>query len=182
MQRRFTGPCGVAITQQPESLQVCEGDPAVFHVEAQGENLSYQWQHDDQNIPGATTDTLMIDAATSEDEGDYRCIVADHCDNSETSVEASLALAPPAVINTQPMGGTFCVGDSIFLFAGVSGGVSLQWFKDGEAIPGAVSAFLSITNAQTTDSGDYQLFVSGACNDVQSDIATIVVESCGDGG
>ena len=64
MRVRFTAnvvPPG--ITQHPQSQTVAIGQVVTFTVAASGATpLSYQWQRNDVNIPGATSDTYTITA------------------------------------------------------------------------------------------------------------------------
>ena len=59
----------------------------------------------------------------------------------------------PPVFNTQPVGGTFNAGGNLMLTADVAGATSLQWFKDGFAIPGATSATLMLNNVRGSRGG-----------------------------
>ncbi|HYG23331.1 MAG TPA: hypothetical protein VEH04_11155 [Verrucomicrobiae bacterium] len=55
-------------------------------------------------------------------------------------------------------------GTNIVLSPLVSGegSISMQWFKDGQALPGETSAVLSLPNVQTNQSGNYSLIASNA--------------------
>ena len=70
------------ISTQPTGQTVTEGNTASFTVEANGDNLSYQWQQSADNgqswpdIDGATNDTYSIEATTISMSGyQYRCVV-----------------------------------------------------------------------------------------------------------
>ncbi len=53
--------------------------------------------------------------------------------------------------------------------------LSYQWRKNNVNIGGATSATLTITSAQSSDAGNYQVVVSNAAGSVTSDIATLTV-------
>ena len=53
--------------------------------------------------------------------------------------------------------------------------LSYQWRKSNVNIPGATSATLTITSAQSSDAGNYQVVVSNAAGSVTSGIATLTV-------
>ena len=75
------------ITSQPVDVQVNEGDNFTLSVGVTGTNLSYQWYKDNNalvdggNVLGATTSTLSISSATSNDEGWYYCEISNVCGN-----------------------------------------------------------------------------------------------------
>jgi|GEM_PF-436104 plastocyanin len=85
------------IAEHPQSRAVSAGSSVTFSVSAWGTApLSYQWQRDAVDIPGADDSTLTIAAVTGEDEGEYRCIVS-NAFGTDTSEAAALelALTPP---------------------------------------------------------------------------------------
>ncbi len=167
------------IVSQPQSAETCLGMSAEFQLAATGGTppLTFQWQLNNQPIPGATEMTLIVESVTPEDLGTYRCEVSDGCSVSVFSQAATLTV-PEVAITASSNGGTVCVGGTIFLTVSTAGFPTLQWLKDGEPIPGATQAFLAITNATTEDSGTYSAVATGACNSVTSDGAMIEVIPC----
>ncbi len=86
----------VNITTNPAGQIVPEGGTATFTVAATGSGpLSYQWRKDGVNIPGATSDTLVIFPVTIDDAGDYDCVVSNTC-GGQTSAPATLTVKCPA--------------------------------------------------------------------------------------
>ena len=86
------------ITSQPEDVTVAEGATASFHIEAAGENLSYQWQVSTtgtswKNCSGAgyNTDTFSFTTKSSYSGRKYRCKVSDGTDTL-TSNSAELTV------------------------------------------------------------------------------------------
>src|SRR5262249_27661873 len=49
----------------------CEGETAVFALTAGGDNLTYEWFHNAVLMPGANFSTLVINAVTKDDAGNY---------------------------------------------------------------------------------------------------------------
>jgi Immunoglobulin domain/Calx-beta domain len=90
-----SGPTGTApaITQQPASVTVTEGQPASFTVVASGTApLSYQWTRNGQAISGATSATLQVPATVLGDSGStYRATVTNTL-GSATSNPATLTV------------------------------------------------------------------------------------------
>src|ERR1043166_5224463 len=64
------------ILTDPQSLTVDEGASASFTVVAGGGPLSFQWQKDRVNLPGATNATLTISNTVLGDAGDYTVVVS----------------------------------------------------------------------------------------------------------
>ena len=89
-----------------------------------------------------------------------------------------------AAIDTQPMNTDAELGTTITLSVVVTGYDTFQWFGPGDTmlnnggrISGADTDTLTITNAMTTDAGDYFVNVAmGASPAVQSNTATVRVE------
>ena len=52
-----------------------------------------------------------------------------------------------------------------------------QWSKDGEAIEGATSATLSLSNVGAGDAGDYKVLASNLVNSLTSRVASVLVNS-----
>ncbi|GAA0558387.1 carbohydrate-binding protein [Chitinophaga japonensis] len=82
------------VVNQPVSDTVVERDPASFFVEASGATpLSYRWQKNGADIPGATAAAYTIAQAAMADAGSYRCIVSNAV-GSDTSTAATLTVTP----------------------------------------------------------------------------------------
>jgi hypothetical protein len=78
------------ITNQPQSITVAQNAVANFSVTATGTGtLSYQWQKDGVNIPGATSSTYSLASAKPWHIGNYTAIVTDST-GSVISVAATL--------------------------------------------------------------------------------------------
>ena len=61
-------PAAAAIIQPPASLSVFAGQPATFQVQVTGSApIAYQWQRDSTDLPGATSATYTLPAATPMD-------------------------------------------------------------------------------------------------------------------
>ncbi|MEE9293551.1 MAG: immunoglobulin domain-containing protein [Phycisphaerae bacterium] len=167
------------IVTAPQDASVCIGGAATFSVEADGvPPLQFQWQYNGSDIPGATDATYAIDSISPADLGQYRCVVTDGCGLTVASAAAGLTLPPDPMILTQPIGGTFCIGDTIFLFVVAFDAESFQWFKDGVPIPEATSAFFILSDVTQIDAGAYHVLVGGACTDVASDSVDVFVIDC----
>ncbi|HEX6739489.1 MAG TPA: PQQ-dependent sugar dehydrogenase, partial [Vicinamibacteria bacterium] len=115
---RFNNNQAPAITQQPQSRTVAVGQSVSFTVAASGATpLSFQWQRNDVNIPGATAATFTIASAAASDNGATFRAVVTNAFGSATSNRATLTVTtnrpPTATINTPAAGTTFRGGQTI---------------------------------------------------------------------
>jgi len=71
-------PNTVLIQKHPQDLTLIEGNDGELAVTAWAKTppLSYQWKKDGVPLEGATDATLLIEAATFDDEGSYSCVVS----------------------------------------------------------------------------------------------------------
>lgn len=84
--------------------------------------------------------------------------------------------SPPS-ITAQPVGGSVTEGDT-FTFTVVASGtgtLAYQWKHGGVDIGGATGSTLSLSPAQLTDAGDYQVAVSNSAGTITSATATLTV-------
>lgn len=82
---------GPMITAQPQDKIVEKGKAATFTISATGNQLSYKWQKNGQDIDSANLPTYSINNVQYSDSGLYRCIVLDGC-GIDTSVEVKLSV------------------------------------------------------------------------------------------
>jgi len=181
-----------AITVQPVSQEVTEGDTVTFTVEATGtEPLSYKWMKngieliDDDNISGVNTNTLTINNVQLSDAGSYTVVVTNSV-GSVTSEAAVLTVNPAPVapsITTQPISQTVTEGDTVTFTVEATGTepLSYKWLKDGieltnnENISGVSTNTLTINNVQLSDAGSYAVVVTNAVGSVTSEAAVLTV-------
>ncbi len=183
-QRVYMGDCDVAITQGPVGGTVCEGLSTSLEVVASGSDggpVSYQWRRDGTDISGATSAEFVIESADEMHIGAYRCVVTAGCRDMAFTGSADLVVTDPATeFSLHPVGGSRCVGGSVFMIASASNAPNYQWTKDGVPIENATSTFLSLGNLTVEDSGVYNLVASNGCNTDISDDAVIIVTECAD--
>lgn len=126
------------ITQHPTNQQVAACQPATFSVMATGAApLGYQWQRDDEDIPGSTESALTLKNLTPGDSGAMFRAVVTNSFGTATSDEATLTFrdgqAPTATITSPPDGTKYNAGDTIN-FSG--GGTDPD---DGSLPPGSLT-------------------------------------------
>jgi len=168
-----------AITQQPRSQRVAEGEEVSFQAAASGDpTLAYQWQFDGTKVPGATSSTLTIASAQVSDSGEYTLVVTNTLGLIH-SRPARLTVLRPLKIVSQPVSQTVAPGSTVMLSVAVAGHPPpiYQWRLNGVNIPGAINPAYTITNAQPADGGSYQVVVANLGGAISSEIATVVVSS-----
>jgi DNA/RNA endonuclease G (NUC1) len=183
-----------SITTQPASRAASAGTSATFSVSTSGTPpFSYRWRKgttnlsNGGNIAGATSATLVLSNVQSADAAaDYNVVVTNTV-SAATSNNATLTVTPAApTITASPATQTITTGSTATLTVTAIGTapLSYQWRKggtplaDGGAISGASTATLTIANAQTTDSGSYDVIVSNGINpSATSTAATLTVSA-----
>ena len=119
---RYTGSGAPSISSHPSSRTVPVGQSTTFTVSATGTGtLSYHWQRDGVNIPGATGSSYTLASPAMTDNGAQFRAVVSNASGSATSNAATLTVtdnrAPTASI-TSPSSGTRYSGGSVINFGG----------------------------------------------------------------
>ena len=120
---RYTGIQSPSIGQQPVSPTISEGQTATLIVRASGDGpLTYRWQRNESDIPGATQSVYITPVTTLLDDGAvFRCVITN---SFGEVVSSSVALtvnpnqAPTPTINSPGVGSRYRAGDTIN-FAGM---------------------------------------------------------------
>ena len=170
-----------AITAQPVSVTVNQGQTAIFSVTATGiPAVTYQWQKGLTPITGATAATLILANAQPVDAASYTVVVTNTV-SSVTSGAATLTVNVPPTITTQPSSQTAAAGAnvtfSVAIGAGASPAPTYQWTKNGLNITGATNASLALNAVTAANAASYAVIVANAGGTVTSNTATLTVNS-----
>ena len=179
-----------AIAVQPANQTVGVGTNVNLTVVATGTApLRYQWQTNGinlvngGNISGATNAVLTISNVRTTNAGIYSVIVT-NAGGSVTSSNAVLTVLTSPEIIAQPTNFlAIAVGSKATFSVGTIGQVplSFQWkfngsnLVNGLHIMGATTGSLTVTNAQTTNSGTYWVVVTNVAGSVISSNAVLLV-------
>jgi sugar lactone lactonase YvrE len=145
-----------SITSQPQAATASDGATASFSVNASGSSLSYQWQRDGQNIPGATSASYTTPVLRYADNGAKFQVVVSGPNTSVTSSSVSLTVTPLALsLTTQPQAQTAKDGEVVSFDVGATGSqpVQYQWLRNGTPIAGATQATYTTAALTLTDDG-----------------------------
>jgi poly(3-hydroxybutyrate) depolymerase len=183
------------IVSQPVNNIQLSGQPASFWVVATGNSpLTYQWQKNGVDIPGATANWYTAPATTLADNGaTFRAVVTNGSGSATSTATTLTVRAAPTdpQITTQPADQTVTAGQpATFTVVATStpsqsqrGPVSqppltYQWTKNGMNIVGATAATLTIPAALTADCGAlFRVVVSSPSGSITSTGATLTVKS-----
>jgi hypothetical protein len=168
-----------SIQVQPLCWEGCPCTGATFSVKASGtEPLSYQWKKDGVEIPAANQNSYTVHNASMSDEGCYSVVAYNKCGFIESNA-ATLAISKTPCIITHPISQTCCECNpkSIIFSVAATGPKPMfyQWKKDGRILPGACSNKLMISDATSSDAGNYTAVVSNLYGSIESKAATLNV-------
>ena len=186
------GPYFVGISQ-PTNQVVVLGATVAFRVGALAcPRPNYQWYVNGVAIPGATdsrqdspgnsSSIYQIENAQPTNAGAYYAVLSNPSWGSQwgvvhVSASATLTVLTKPIINSSPQSQTAFVGSTVNFQASAAGAPPLayQWFFKGNAISGAASTELQLTNLQLSQSGNYTVVVTNTYGAVTSSPATLTV-------
>jgi hypothetical protein len=167
------------ITNQTSVISALANSNVTLSVGAFGTApLSYQWLFEGIAIADATNSSLTVSDVQSDDEGYYQAEVTNSV-GSAMSLPIILRVLPaPATIVSGPGSVTVSAGNPAVFDAGIIGSAPLliQWYQNGMLLPGANSAQLVISNAQSFNAGSYSVTVSNYLGTATSLPATLTVQ------
>lgn len=163
------------ITSVPaESVSVCLTETLTLRVTATGPGLTYQWQKDGNDIPGATAATYSTVAVNASVNGTYRCVVraaggmpiATRSTVVTSAARTRITRDVPTLIQPPQ-------GSGVFIEMDATGNPSdrYQWFRagvplqEGNKYRGVTTKRLFINDMQFADtSSTYTCLVTGGCS------------------
>ncbi len=170
------------ITQQLPSQTIRQGQAISLYAYAAGvPEPTFQWRKDGVNISGATSASFSKSNVASSDAGIYS-FVATNSAGSATSGGATVTVITPSAprIIGHPASASLLPGEYFYgLYVNVQSAVpyTIQWHRDGIAVPGAVGSNYYISNAQPSIAGTYTAVVTSTAGNVTSRDAVITVDS-----
>ncbi|OYU94937.1 MAG: hypothetical protein CFE21_14765 [Bacteroidetes bacterium B1(2017)] len=166
-----------SIVLQPIGKDTCVGSNLVLQCQAsvgQGQTLSYVWYKNNSLITSAHSDTLQITSLKASDTAYYKVKIGSACDSIYSdSAKIGMWDAPSLV---QDLTDQFkCSNDAVLFKIQAIGKVPLTftWKKNGVPITGATSDSLFISHAAYSDTGTYQVQVTGQCGVINSSLVSL---------
>jgi hypothetical protein len=171
-----------AITAQPASLVVSQGQTASFSVTATGTApLTYFWFKGATPMTNGPNPALTIANAQPADAGTYSVIVS----NSVSTIPSSGAtltvnvLSTAPAITSQPANQSIITGQTATFSVVATGTTPLNyyWRKGALVVTNSTVPSFTIANAQLTDAGSYSVIVSNSLGTATSSSATLTVST-----
>jgi alpha-tubulin suppressor-like RCC1 family protein len=165
------------ITQQPSNQTVTATSNATFSVSVVGSwPLSYQWQSNSMDIPGATNATLVISSARLNQSGTIYDAVVTNAVGMTVSSNAILNVVPE-IVAIQPQNLSTNGNATVTFTSAVTGAgpFAYQWQFNGTNLPNQTNSTLSLTGVVDTQSGAYDLIVSNSFGTVVSSNGMLTV-------
>ena len=166
------------ITQHPTGGSFTRGDAVSMNVVTEGdEPITYQWQFNGVDIPGATARVFQIPSATWFNNGSYRVIIQNRV-SKVTSKSATLRISSRPEFVLEPSNAKAARGGTHAFVSQAVGTprIRYQWFKDGAPLPGATSSRLALRNLDTVNEGDYHVVATNDLGFLASATVSLVVE------
>jgi len=166
-----------SVTNPPSSLTVVQGQNATFSVSASGDlPLSYQWRFNGVPVGGSSSSAYAVVGATVTNAGNYDAVVGNAYGWATSIVAQLTVLVPPSIIS-QPTNQTVVVGSNANFEVTAAGTEPLDyqwWFNGTNALAPNTNA-LTITNAQTNQTGSYTVVITNAAGSITSSVAGLIV-------
>jgi hypothetical protein len=166
----------------PTSHWMTAGGSVTFSATAVGSTpVSYQWQLNGANVPGATKSAYVLAGAQEQSAGNYSLVISNMLGAITSSPPAQLTLQYGPAIVSGPTNETVTVGQKAtfsVLALGVNVKTNLlaaQWYFNGAPLAKANSTVLSIPGATTNNDGTYYLVLSNHFGVTNSSPATLTV-------
>ncbi len=170
------------ITGQPASQTTVVGGTATFTATADGNApLSYQWVHEDVDIPGATDASLTLSNVQAADVGSYYVVVTNDVGATTSNAATLTVTGLPPVITVPPASQTVNAGANVTFAVTVTGSpiLTYQWRKAGSPIGGATGPTLTLANVQAADASSYDVFITNSAGIATSAPALLTVNASG---
>jgi alpha-tubulin suppressor-like RCC1 family protein len=180
-----------AVTKQPVSKTVEEGQSAVFEAAASGVPVpTVQWEISTSGgstwsaVPGATSNKLTIPSTVTTESTDQFRAVFKNAVGEATSKAVSLTVRAPPFVTLQPASQIVEEGQSVDFEAFASGAPAptVQWERSinggstWTVLSGASSDKLTIASAKTSESGyEFRATFKNAVGKATSEAATLSV-------
>jgi hypothetical protein len=154
-------PLAPYFTVQPSSASLGAGSDCTLTGQANGSQpISYQWQRNGANIPGATSASLLFASVTLNDAGNYTLVASNAAGMTTSAVAVLTVYREPALIAAL-RDQVVEIGDTVVLSGEATGTepLTLAWQFNGSPLA-ETNATLVLTNIQLNQTGFYHVTAS----------------------
>lgn len=170
-------PVAPVFTIQPASQTATAGNMVQLIATATGAPTpTLQWQRNGVPIPDAVNPILTLPQTTWSQGGVYTAVATSAAGTTPSTAATLTVNAPPAIL-TPPVSQTVTAGDSVSftVVATDTPAPTYQWRRNGDPLPNATAATLTLTNVQAANAGDYDVVVTNSLGLVTSTVAQLTV-------
>ncbi len=167
-----------SVNSGPASQTVYAGSSAAFSVSAIGSPpLSFQWQRDGLDIPGATKSYLNLSGVSSNDAGSYRMVVTNPAGTAVSTNAILTVLYGAPTFTAQPQSQSITVDSTVTFSSLAVGGPPpvYQWYFRDQPIPNAQYSTRQFVVASTNQAGDYYVVATNVFGAATSQVARLTV-------
>ncbi len=177
-------PSDFSIASQPQDQRICIVDGLSFDVQANGNNLSYQWQLDSgsgyQNLSNnatySGTQSMLLNINSTDNSfatHTYRCLINSDCASDVPSSMVRILLVTEPQLLSPPRGLTICEGqDTILQLIAEGVGLNFQWQRnDG-------GGFVNLMDNANFSGTQTDILRLNAAN-TEASFQCILTDSCG---
>lgn len=160
------------------------GNKIHLTIKAEGTNtvanpLTYQWQHNNVNIIGQTTDELLINPADFINTGVYKCVVQNFSGKVISNPLTITVQRPPVIVNEPADAAGYeesrvettamtVTGDPTFTYKWEKRAIGLGGAIIWNPVSGQTTTKLIFASAQTGQSGTYRCIVKNSVDEAIS--------------
>jgi len=164
------------IVEAPAHASVKAGEAARFSVRANGVGLTYQWQRDDQNVPGANQSSFTLAAAQAADHGSRWTVRVSGSGGSVTSAPVRLSVL---AITSAPASREVAAGQAVSFEVQATGDeLRFQWRRNGVDVPGATQSRWTLAAVPLSEDGSrWSVRVANAAGELNSADAVVAVRA-----
>ena len=167
------------IIRQPTSQVTLEGEIVHLSVAASGTSpFSYQWQHNGEDIDGATKSELVLENVDEGNSGIYRVGVLNSVGVRISDDAQLIVIDPPTIVKPEgPVKKVVEEGKSVEFFVEATGTEPLrfQWMFNGGNLNWETEPVLNLGDVAEYDSGEYMAIVTNDGGDDLSNVMTLTV-------
>lgn len=173
------------ISQHPENVEAALGETVTFSVLAEaplGGILSYLWQGNGIDIPGATNPTYELTYDEAHDGFSYRCKITNTVGGTPYVVYSKHAILnmqnlAPKIIEQPEDITTIPLKNVSFDVTAEGDNLTFQWYANGSALVGKTLSSLLLQPALIDNGKSYYCIVSNSFGSVKTNSCRLIITS-----